>query len=161
MLPLSPRHRLPRVILALLKLSSNYNLLFLQIWKLVDLLLTEKSSILSSIKGGRYTWDKDDDGGPFVVVEIVMIMGMVVVVFLVVIMIWKNLAAWNILRICCRSQFILFPVQLDWSRVIEEERKWWWLKRTSWTTLALVPISYLQCFFPSFCSCYITATANH
>ena len=64
-------------------------MLFLQIWKLVDLLLTEKSSILSSIKGGRYAlrYYVDDDV-PIVVVEIiVMIMGMMVVVFLVVMMI--------------------------------------------------------------------------
>ena len=54
-------------------------MLFLQIWKLVDLLLTEKSSILSSIKGGRYALRYYvDDGVPFVVVEIVMIMGIVV-----------------------------------------------------------------------------------
>ena len=38
-------------------------------------------------QGRKVHLRKDDDGGPFLVVEIVMIMGMVVVVFLVVTMI--------------------------------------------------------------------------
>ena len=63
-------------------------MLFLQIWKLVDLLLTEKSSILSSIKGGRYAlrYYVDDDV-PIVVVEIiVMIMKIIMTTMMIIMM---------------------------------------------------------------------------
>ena len=139
MLPLSHRNRVPRMILALSKLSSNYNVIFADLetgrpladGKVQHIIEHQGRKVRFEILcwrwctncGGRDNCDDygDDGGGvPCGNDDLKEFGGLKHL---------KNLLSVPIYVIPC-------PTRLG--GVIEEERKWWWLKRTSWTTLALI-----------------------